>query len=277
MSCVTALQMVSVPDVTENLATVERLLATLPVAQRLVVLPECFAFFGGRDRQQLELAEAFGQGPIQEALKALCVKYKVWMVTGTLPLRSDNPERFCAASLLLDDQGQVQARYDKMHLFDVEVADNTGSYLESATTVPGPKPVVVDSPFGRIGMAVCYDLRFAELFAWYRQQQVELLVLPSAFTARTGQAHWQVLCQARAIEGQCFLVAPNQGGRHANGRETWGRSVIVGPWGEVIEQLALGEGTASATLEPSSMAQVRRRMPVDQHRRFTIVPPKESE
>lgn len=276
MSIVTALQMVSVPDVAANLAAVERQLADLARTQRLVVLPECFAYFGGKDREQLGVAEPFGDSPIQNALKALCVKYGVWMVTGTFPIQSANPERFGAASLVIDDQGQVRGRYDKMHMFDVQVADNTGTYLESATTVGGPGPTVVDTPFGRIGMAVCYDVRFAELFAWYRQQQVNLLVLPAAFTARTGEAHWDVLCRARAIEGQCYLVAANQGGEHANGRETWGRSMIVDPWGQVLESLTLGEGTVSAKLDHPLTEAVRERMPLDKHRRFAVVPPKES-
>ncbi|WKE66034.1 carbon-nitrogen hydrolase family protein [Gallaecimonas kandeliae] len=276
MSIVTALQLVSVPDLKANLAAVERQLADLAPAQRLVVLPECFAFFGGKDKQQLTVAEPFGAGPIQDALKALCVKYGVWMVSGTFPILSANPERFSAASLVIDDQGQVRGRFDKMHMFDVQVADATGTYLESAVTVPGKGPTVVDSPFGRIGMAVCYDVRFAELFAWYRQQDVKLLVLPAAFTARTGEAHWQVLCRARAIEGQCYLVAANQGGTHANGRETWGRSLIVDPWGEVLEEMELGEGSVSAALDHQITEAVRSRMPMDKHRRFAIVPPKES-
>ncbi|WP_115720042.1 carbon-nitrogen hydrolase family protein [Gallaecimonas mangrovi] len=272
----TALQMVSVPDVAENLAAVERQLADLAPAERLVVLPECFAFFGGKDREQLAVAESFGAGPIQDALKAMCQKYGVWMVTGTFPILSDNNARFGAASLLIDDEGKVRGRYDKMHMFDVQVADSTGTYLESATTVGGPGPTVVDTPFGRIGIAVCYDVRFAELFAWYRQQQVNIIVLPAAFTARTGEAHWEVLCRARAIEGQCYLVTANQGGVHANGRETWGRSMVIDPWGQILEEMALGEGSVSATLDHKFTEAVRARMPLDKHRRFAIVPPKES-
>lgn len=276
MSIVTALQMVSVPNVADNLAMVERQLADLARTTRLVVLPECFAYFGGKDREQLGVAETFGSGPIQDALKALCKKYGVWMVTGTFPILSGNSERFGAACLVIDDQGQVRARYDKMHMFDVQVADATGTYLESATTVGGPGPTVIDTPFGRVGVAVCYDVRFAELFAWYRQQQVTVLVLPAAFTARTGEAHWEVLCRARAIEGQCYLVAANQGGVHANGRETWGHSMIVDPWGQVLEELGLGEGSISASLDHKLTEAVRERMPLDTHRRFAIVPPKES-
>ncbi|WP_341502873.1 carbon-nitrogen hydrolase family protein [Gallaecimonas sp. GXIMD4217] len=273
MSELTVLQMVSVPDVNANLDFVEQQLSAMPREPRLVVLPECFACFGGKDRAQLAIAEPFGEGPIQKRLADMARRHGLWLVSGTLPIQSADPDRFFAASLLFDDQGQIRARFDKMHLFDVKVADNTGTYAESATTVPGHAPTVVDTPFGRLGMAVCYDIRFAELFAFYRQAQVDILVLPAAFTAKTGQAHWEVLCRARAIEGQCWLLGANQGGSHANGRETWGHSMIVNPWGEVVAELGLGPGQLSTSLDERLAGQIRQAMPVDKHRRFTLTPP----
>ncbi len=273
MSQLIVLQMVSVPDMDANLDFVEQQLARLAPGPKLVVLPECFAYFGGKDRDQLALAEPLGQGPIQQRLARLARQYGAWLVTGTLPIQSREAARFYASSLLLDDQGQLRARYDKMHLFDVQVADSTGTYQESKTTVPGQAPTVVDTPFGRIGMAVCYDVRFAELFAFYRQAQVDILTLPAAFTAKTGQAHWDLLCRARAIEGQCYLLAANQGGDHANGRQTWGRSLIAGPWGQLLGQLELGTGALCASLDTGELARIRQAMPLDRHRRFTLTPP----
>lgn len=271
MANLIAVQMISTPDPQQNLQEVDRQLANLQVnEQTLVVLPECFSCFGGSDKKQLELAESPGQGPIQSALSDLAKKYGIWLVAGTMPLQSqaDN-NKFTASCLLFDPQGKQVAEYQKIHLFDVQVEDNTRSYKESATTQAGNKVVVVDSPFGRLGLAVCYDLRFPGLFQ--AMEQVDVLALPSAFTQVTGQAHWMPLLQARAIEKQCYLVAANQGGEHANGRQTYGHSVILSPWGKVLNMIRHGEGIVQASPDNEELQKIRRNMPVSQHNQFRSV------
>ncbi|ALS96993.1 carbon-nitrogen hydrolase family protein [Lacimicrobium alkaliphilum] len=268
MANLIALQMISTPDPQQNLQQVDKQLANLQVNEpTLVVLPECFACFGGSDKKQLELAEPPGQGPIQSALSDLARKYGIWLVAGTMPLQSQTDNnKFTASCLLFDPQGKQVAEYQKIHLFDVQVEDNTRSYKESATTQAGNKVVVVDSPFGRLGLAVCYDLRFPGLFQ--AMEQVDVLALPSAFTQVTGQAHWMPLLQARAIEKQCYLVAANQGGEHANGRQTYGHSVILSPWGKVLNMIRHGAGIVQASPDNEELQKIRRNMPVSQHNQF---------
>ncbi|GGD61963.1 carbon-nitrogen hydrolase family protein [Lacimicrobium alkaliphilum] len=268
MANLIALQMISTPDPQENLAQVDRQLANLQVNEpTLVVLPECFACFGGSDKRQLELAEKPGQGPIQEALANMAEKYGIWLVAGTIPLQSQvQADKFTASCLLFDPQGKQVSEYQKIHLFDVQVEDNTRSYKESATTQAGNQVIVIDSPFGRLGLAVCYDLRFPGLFQ--AMGQVDVLALPSAFTQVTGQAHWMPLLQARAIEKQCYVVAADQGGEHANGRHTYGHSVILSPWGEVLNMIRYGAGIIQARPDTDELQKIRRNMPVSQHNQF---------
>ncbi|GAA0374158.1 carbon-nitrogen hydrolase family protein [Bowmanella denitrificans] len=262
-----AIQLVSSPKPSENLAQVSKQLSELDTScPSLVVLPECFACFGGSDKTQLELAEALGEGPVQSALSAMAAEHCIWLVAGTIPIRVPDKEKFTASSLLFGPKGQQLAHYQKIHLFDVEVADGTRTYLESKYTQPGSQVVVFDTAFGRIGMAVCYDLRFAGLFQ--AMGEVDILVLPAAFTQVTGQAHWWPLLKARAIEKQCFVVAAGQGGVHANGRETFGHSTIISPWGEVLMSLSKGPGLVQTKVDFAQMQEIRRTMPVAQHNQF---------
>lgn len=269
MSQVSVIQWTSQNRPQENLAILRSLLEDLPSERpQLVVIPEAFASFGAGEATQLERAEAAGDGLIQNSVAELAREFAVWIVAGTIPI--DAGERYYAASILFNDQGQQVACYNKIHLFDALVEDGTKSYQESKFTRPGDDIVVVDTPFGRIGMAVCYDLRFPELFRALRDAGAELIALPSAFTYVTGKAHWQPLLQARAIETQCFMIAPNQCGQHPDGRETWGHSMIIDPWGTVCAEVRETRGIASVKLDISSIEALRKRMPVALHNQFTV-------
>lgn len=268
MAKLVACQLVSTPDIEANLKKVDALLAGLhsegPV---IAVLPECFACFGGGDKRLLEIAEPLGNGYIQSKIQAMAAEHGVWIVAGTIPTLSNNKEKFYASCLVYDDKGARVADYQKIHLFDVQVQDNTGVYSESLYTMPGNKVVCIDNtPFGRIGVAVCYDLRFPGLFQ--AMGEVDVLVLPSAFTYKTGQAHWLPLLQARAIEKQCYVIAANQGGEHPNGRQTWGHSCIISPWGERLAETGSGAGVAFDVMDRALLKRVRANMPVLQHNRF---------
>ena len=206
---------------------------------------------------------------MQQGLSRLAQVYQVYLVAGTIALYAPDKRNF-AASLLFNPQGEVMAQYNKIHLFDVDVADGIGSYRESDNTHPGQHITVVDTPFGRIGMAVCYDLRFSALFRAMRQAGADIIVMPSAFTKLTGQAHWELLLRARAVENQCYVLASNQGGTHANGRETWGHSMIISPWGEIEQQLTFGEAAISSTLDRQLLQSIRQKMPMISQERFTL-------
>lgn len=270
MTNLVAIQMCSTPDVDINFAMLEDELKKLPESSpTLVVLPECFACFGAGDQAQLAIAEPLGNGPIQQKLCELAKKYAVWLVAGSIPLKTANPDKFSASCLLIDDNGEIKHEYQKIHMFDVQVADNTGTYLESRCTQAGSKIVVADTPFGKLGLAVCYDLRFAGLFAQMSEiSQLDVIALPSAFTYTTGQAHWQALLAARAIENQCYLVAANQTGTHANKRQTFGHSCIISPWGETLEQITQQCGIVQSQIDHTLLAEIRSKMPVHQHNKF---------
>ena len=214
----------------------------------------------------LQVAEDKGQGPIQAELRRMAAHYGVWLVSGTLPLKTADPNKMTASSLLINNQGQLVTEYQKIHLFDVQVADNTRHYEESKYTQAGEHVVVADTPFGKLGMAVCYDLRFPGLFQ--AMGQIDLLSLPAAFTQTTGQAHWHVLLRARAIELQCHVVAANQGGTHSNGRQTYGHSCIISPWGELQAEIRYGAGLITAPLDTQAQHRIRQHMPVYQHNKF---------
>ena len=272
---VVALQMSSSPQVADNLLFVEQQLALLPKQRPcLVVLPECFACFGGGDKLLLEIAEPLGRGPIQQKLKQLAKHYGIWFVAGSLPIvcsskENRDPNKFTASCLLINDQGETVTEYQKIHLFDVQIADNTGTYLESRYTHPGSQLAVIDTPFGTLGLAVCYDIRFAGMFAAMQQiAQLDILALPAAFTFKTGQAHWQALLTARAIENQCYLVAANQTGTHRNKRQTYGHSCIISPWGEKLLELPQNTGMIHAPIDHHFLADIRANMPVYQHNTF---------
>ena len=264
-------QMVSGSEVAENLANAGRLIAEAAQAgARLVALPENFALLGRREQDKLAVAEPDGVGPIQDFLAATAQRHGIHLVGGTIPQRGADPNRVRAACLLHGPDGRRLARYDKIHLFDVNVgADGDERYRESASIEPGEAVVTVATELGRIGLAVCYDLRFPELFRALLAQGAEILVLPSAFTETTGAAHWHLLCRARAVENLCYLLAPGQGGLHDNGRRTYGHSLIAGPWGEVLADHAdSGEGIACAQIDLAAMDRLRARFPALQRRRL---------
>lgn len=265
------IQMVSQDDVLANLAAAHRLLQQAAEAgARLAVLPENFAAMGRRDLAALGRAEAEGQGPILPWLRQSAHDLGLWIVAGTIPLPPDGQPsaKAHACSLLIDEHGERAARYDKLHLFDVDVADARGRYRESDDYAFGGRVVVADTPVGRLGLTVCYDLRFPELYSRLREAGAELISAPAAFTAVTGAAHWQVLTRARAIETQCYVLAAGQGGSHPGGRETFGHSAIIDPWGRVLAEQPLGEAVLLASRDATEQAAIRQRMPVALHRRF---------
>jgi len=265
-----AIQMCSVPEVADNFKMLEAQLQTLSVrCPTLVVLPECFACFGAGDTALLAIAETPGDGPIQAQLQKLAKQYGVWLVGGSIPLKGQTTDKFTASCLLINAQGDIVDEYQKIHLFDVQVADNTGSYKESRHTQSGQHIVVADTPFGNLGLAVCYDLRFPGLFqAMSELKQLDVIALPAAFTYHTGQAHWHALLAARAIENQCYLIAANQAGVHANKRQTYGHSCIMSPWGETLVELSHESGLIQSQLLTRKLIEIRQNMPIGQHNKF---------
>lgn len=273
MSNLAVIQMASQADIRENLDNARRLLEQAAEnGAKLAVLPENFAAMGRRDWAALGQAEAQGAGPVLPWLWQTARDLGLWIVAGTLPLPPDDrPEgKPCACSLLIDEQGERVARYDKLHLFDVQVADTQGRYCESDDFAHGNRLVVVDTPVGRLGMTICYDLRFAELYNALRAAGAELISVPSAFTEVTGMAHWQVLIRARAIETQSYILAANQVGAHPGGRKTYGHSAIVDPWGRIQENRSATEGVLSVQRDVFEQTQIRQRMPVLEHRRIVL-------
>jgi nitrilase len=269
MSIIAAVQMTSGPEVGGNLATAGRLLEEAAGRGAVLAgLPENFSIMGRKEADKLAVAEADGSGPIQEFLANTARRLKLWIIGGTIPLRSPVAGRSAAACLVYDAAGERRARYDKIHLFDIKVPDKDERYRESATIAPGRQPVVVDTPAGRVGLAVCYDMRFPELFRQLSAQGAQLLSLPSAFTVPTGRAHWETLLRARAIENLCFLMAPAQSGLHASGRETYGDSLIVDFWGTILARLPHGPGVVTAELDRDKQAEVRESFPALDHRVF---------
>lgn len=266
---VAAVQMTSGPDVAANLGAARELLGRSAAAGASVaVLPENFAFMGLRDTDKLEVAEQPGAGPIQAALAAAASELGIWIVGGTIPLRVPGEPRVAAASLVLDSRGHCVARYDKMHLFDVDIPGKAESYRESAGVAPGAAPVVVDTPAGRLGMAVCYDMRFPELFRALLAAGAEWFSVPAAFTVPTGRAHWEVLLRARAVENLAPVVAAAQTGVHPGGRETYGHSLVVDHWGTVLARLPRGPGVVIAALDREAQRRARRDFPALEHRRI---------
>ncbi len=268
---VAVIQMVSQSDVLANLASARRLLEEAAVGgARLAVLPENFSALGRRDSAEIGRNEALGRGPILPWLKQAARDLNLWIVAGTLPLppQGQPDAKVRACSLLVDERGEEVARYDKLHLFDVDVADSRGRYRESDDYAHGQEVVVADTPVGRLGLTVCYDLRFPELYSELRKAGAELITAPSAFTAVTGAAHWEVLIRARAIETQCYVLAAAQGGTHPGPRETYGHAAIVDPWGRIVAERDQGEAVLLAERDSSEQASIRARMPVSSHRRF---------
>ena len=271
---VAAVQMNTGDDVTVNLTRARRHLRKAAAdGANLVVLPENFAMMGRRDAERLAVAEPDGDGRLQAFLAEEAARAGIWIVGGTIPLESEHPKRPYAACLVYDETGRRVGRYDKLHLFDVRVPDSEEAYRESRNTTPGSAPLIIDAPWGRLGVAVCYDLRFPELFRWMAAEGMDLLAIPAAFTARTGRAHWQPLLRARAIENLCYLVAAAQAGTHPGGRQTYGHSMIVAPWGAIIVEAAARPGTLTASVDIARLRKLRQQFPVLEHRRWSLAPP----
>jgi len=262
-----ALQTVATPDVDRNLATAERLLADAAAqGVRLAALPEYFCLMGRRDEDKLAIAEDDGAGPIQDFLAAQARRLGLWIIGGTLPIKAPTPGRVRNACCAWNPAGERVARYDKIHLF---AFDNGGErYDEARVLEAGSTPVAFDAEGWRIGLSVCYDLRFPELYRALMQPPCDLLVVPAAFTHTTGQAHWDLLLRARAVENQCFVLAPAQGGRHENGRRTWGHSQLIDPWGQVLACQDEGEAVVAAEADLGVRDRVRQQLPALAHRRL---------
>jgi nitrilase len=262
---IAAIQMVSAPEVAANLEAAERLIAEAAAAgARLAALPENFYLIGRHESDKVKVREPDGRGPIQDFLSGAARKYGLWVVGGTAPIESGDSGRILSASLVFDDSGRRVARYDKMHLFRFDNGDER--HDESRTLKPGERAVAVDSPFGRLALSICYDVRFAEL---YRSLgEFDATFVPSAFTVPTGRAHWEILLRARAVENQAYVVAPAQGGLHASGRRTYGHTMVVDPWGEVLAERAEGEGVVLAEMDTDRIRQVRRSLPALANRRL---------
>ncbi|WP_310450217.1 carbon-nitrogen hydrolase family protein [Sulfuritalea sp.] len=260
---IAAVQMISGPDVAPNLETAGRLIAEAAAAgAQLVALPEYFPLIGATDADRLAARETDGAGPMQDFLAATARRHGVWLVGGSIPLRADDPAKLRNSCLVYDPQGERVARYDKIHLFNFRKDDE--AYDEAATIERGDQVVSFDSPLGRVGVAICYDLRFPELFR--ALGELDLLVLPAAFTETTGRAHWEILLRARAIENQCYVLAAAQGGRHPNGRMTHGNSMVIDPWGEVLARMDKGEGLVIAELDRQRLVETRTSLPALKHR-----------
>ncbi len=260
---VAAVQMASGPKVDGNLREAARLIEmAADKGARLIGLPEYFPVMGMKDSDKVALREPDGDGPMQDFLAETARRLGVWIVGGTVPLEASAPDKVRNACLVFDDQGNRVARYDKIHLFGFAMGEE--SYSEQRTIEPGDSVVAFDSPFGRIGLSICYDLRFPELYR--AMGRVDVIFVPAAFTETTGKAHWETLIRARAIENLAYVVAPAQGGYHVNGRETHGNSMIVDPWGVVVDRLQRGSGVVVAGVSPAYQSTLRASLPALNHR-----------
>ncbi|MFN3716266.1 MAG: carbon-nitrogen hydrolase family protein [Thiobacillus sp.] len=260
---VAAIQMASGPSVPANLAEAEQLIElAVEGGAKLVALPEFFAIMGMKNTDVVKAREPEGSGPIQNFLSRMAKKHKIWLVGGSVPLEASVASKVRNACLVYDERGKQVARYDKIHLFGLDLGNER--YRESGLIEPGDTIVVINSPFGRIGLSICYDLRFPELYR--AMPGVDIIVVPSAFTATTGRAHFETLIRARAIENLAYVIAPAQGGYHLSGRETHGDSMIVDPWGVVLDRLPRGSGVVIANINPAYQASLRKSLPALQHR-----------
>lgn len=264
---VAAVQMASGTGVADNLATAEALLREAAAGgARVALLPENFALMPRRDADRRALAEEDGAGPVQDALARLARELSLCVIAGSLQLRNGPGERVSQACLAWDERGERIARYDKIHLFDVDVPGKGEAYRESAHMAPGRRVVAIDTPAGRCGLSICYDLRFPELYRALLDAGAEWFVVPAAFTVPTGEAHWHVLLRARAIENLAHVVAAGQSGLHANGRSTYGHSLVIDHWGRVLAERAEGAGVVLAPIDRAAQAEARRSFPALAHR-----------
>jgi nitrilase len=269
MTKVAAIQMVSTDNVATNLQTAAGLIEEAAVQHaEFLVLPENFPLMGMLEQDKIGILESYGEGPIQSFLSDQARLHLVWILGGTVPLAAGVPDKIRAASLLYNPEGQCVARYDKMHLFDVSVKNSDESYNESSTIEAGDELVVARTPLGNIGLSVCYDLRFPELYRNMHAQDVNIITVPSAFTFTTGKAHWESLLRARAVENLCYVIASNQGGKHINNRETWGHSLIMDPWGDILALVEQGEGVACAEIDLEQLQALRANFPALHHRKL---------
>lgn len=260
---VAGIQMASSPQVSSNLVEAERLIKiAVKQGAKVIVLPEYFCIMGNKDSDKVKVREEEGNGPIQLFLSKIAKKHKVWIIGGTVPLVSNSPRKVRNSCLVYNDKGKQVARYDKIHLFGLDLG--TEHYHEETTIESGDQIVVVDTPYGKIGLSTCYDLRFPELYR--AMGNVDMIVVPSAFTDTTGKAHWETLVRARAIENMCYVIAPAQGGYHLSGRETYGHSMIVDPWGVVLDQLPRGSGVVIASINTQYQESLRKSLPALKHR-----------
>jgi deaminated glutathione amidase len=267
---IAAAQMVSTPQVEENLATARHLIQqAAEQGAELIALPEYFCAMGHKDRDKLQWAESPGSGPIQEMLQSSAREHGLWVIGGTLPMRiANDAEHVANATCVYNPQGELAARYDKMHLFRFESTDGKERHDEAQTLRAGDAPVAFSTGEWRVGLSICYDLRFPELYRALMTPPCDLLVVPAAFTYPTGVAHWELLLRARAVENQCYVLASGQGGHHINGRHTFGHSMVIDPWGEVLAGQAEGEGVVMAELSTQKIKDVRTRLPALSHRRL---------
>jgi predicted amidohydrolase len=271
MGKVAAVQMTSSHVVADNLAAAGELLREAKdLGCDIACLPENFSFIGLRDADKLQVAEPDREGPVQSFLSDTARKLKMWVLGGTIVIRGDNDRRVANASLLIDDAGKRVARYDKIHLFDVSIPGRDEQYRESTHVTPGRDLVVADTPVGKLGLSVCYDMRFPELYRDLVSKGAEWLAMPAAFTVPTGRAHWETLLRARAIENLCYVVAPAQTGTHTSGRETYGDSLIVDYWGQVLSRLAKGTGVITAEIDLAKEAETRTRFPALDNRQLGL-------
>ncbi len=271
MGKVAAIQMTSGHVVADNLAVAADLLREAKEAgAEIACLPENFCFIGLKDPDKLSVAEPDGDGPVQSFLSATAAKLKMWILGGTIVMRGDSDRRVANTSLLIDADGKRVARYDKIHLFDVTIPGRNEQYLESRHVTPGSTTVVADTPVGRLGMSVCYDMRFPEMYRDLVNQGAEWFAMPAAFTVPTGRAHWETLLRARAIENLCYVVAPAQWGTHSSGRETYGDSIIIDYWGQVLSRLTKGCGVITADINLSEQRESRLRFPALENRRLAV-------
>ena len=269
MGKVAAIQMTSGHIVEDNLAVAGTLLRQAKeLGADIACLPENFSFIGLKDADKLAVAEADGEGPIQRFLSDTARQLKLWILGGTTVIKGDSATRVANASLLFDESGKCVARYDKIHLFDVAIPGRDEKYLESTHVTPGRRVVIADTPVGKLGLSVCYDMRFPELYRDLVSQGAEWLAMPAAFTVPTGRAHWETLLRARAIENLCYVVAPAQTGTHTSGRETYGDTLIVDYWGQVLSRLPKGSGVVIADIDLAKQAETRARFPALDNRRL---------
>src|ERR1700678_703146 len=271
MGKVAAIQMTSSHVVADNLAAAGELLREAKEAGALIAcLPENFSFIGLKDADKLQVAEADGTGAVQTFLRDTAKQLNMWILGGTIVIRTNDAQRVANASLLIDAAGKRVARYDKIHLFDVTIPGRDEQYRESTHVRPGREPVIADTPVGKLGLSVCYDMRFPELYRELVSQGAEWLAMPAAFTVPTGRAHWETLLRARAIENLCYVVAPAQAGLHTSGRETYGDSLIVDYWGQVLSRLAKGGGVITADIDLAKQAETRGRFPALDNRQLEL-------